>query len=139
MAGNKFIPEMHLNSLNLCKNFQKFMQTGNTNYIFRNDLNKACFQHYMAYSKHKDLTKRTQSDKFLGDKAFKTASNPKYERYHRGLALIVYKFFDKKSKGSAIKSMSNQQLVNELHQPIIRKIKKEEFVLHLKTILRVLV
>ena len=52
------------------------MQTGNTNYIYRNDLDKACFQHNMACGKYKDLTKRTQSDKVLRNKAFEIASNP---------------------------------------------------------------
>ena len=52
------------------------MQTGNTNYIYRNDLDKACFQHNMAYGKYKDLTKVTQSDKVLRNKAFEIASNP---------------------------------------------------------------
>ena len=42
---------------------EKFMQTGNTDFIYRNELDKACFQHDMAYDKSKDLTKRTQSDK----------------------------------------------------------------------------
>ena len=54
----------------------------------------------------------------------KIASNPRYNRYERGLALVVYKFFDKKSKGNGIKSMSNQQLVDEIHKPIIRKFKR---------------
>ena len=58
------------------------------------------------------LTKRTQSDKFLKDKAFEIASNPKYDGYQRGLASMVCNFFDKKSKGSGIKSMPNQQLKN---------------------------
>ena len=61
------------------------MQTGDTNYIYKNDLDKACFQHDMAYGKYKDLTKRTQSDKFLWDKAFEIASNPKHDEYQRGL------------------------------------------------------
>ena len=45
----------------------------------------------------KTLVKRTQSDKFLNDKAFKIASDPKYDGYQRGLASMVYRFFDKKS------------------------------------------
>ena len=53
------------------------MQTGNTNYIYKNDLDKTCFHHDMAYGKFKDLTKRTESDKVLRGKAFKIASNPK--------------------------------------------------------------
>ena len=56
----------------------------------------------MAYENFKDLTKRTQSDKALRDKAFKIAKNPKYDSYQRRLASMVYKFFDKKSSGSGI-------------------------------------
>ena len=77
---------------------EKFMQTGNTNYIYKNDIDNACFQHDMAYGKCKDLTKTTQSDKVLSHKAFKIASNPKYDGYQRGLPSMVYNFFDKKSK-----------------------------------------
>ena len=67
------------------------MQTGNTDFIYRNELDKACFQHDMAYGKTKDLTKRTQSEKGLRDEAFKIAGDPKYNGYQRGLALMVYK------------------------------------------------
>ena len=69
------------------------MQTGNTNYIYRNDLDKACFQHDMAYNKYKDVVKRPVPDKVLKDKSFKIAGNPKYDGYERGLASMVYKFF----------------------------------------------
>ena len=102
------------------------MQTRDTNYINRNELDKACFQH-MAYGKYKDLEKRRQSDKVLKGKAFEIANNPKYDGYQRGLASIVYRFFDNKSKGTSIKSMRNQQLANELHTPIIRKFKIQHF------------
>ena len=78
----------------------------------------------MAYGKYKNLERRTQSDKVLKGKAFEIANNSKYDGYQRGLASMVYSFFDKKSKGSGIKSMSNQQLANELHKPIIRNFKK---------------
>ena len=97
------------------------MQTGNTDFIYRNELNEACFQHDMAYGKSKGLVKRTQSDKFLKDKAYKTASDPRYDSYQRGLASLVYKFFDKKSKGSGITNEPNYQLTNELHKPIVWK------------------
>ena len=60
------------------------MRTENTNYIYKNDLDKACFQHDMAHHKYNDLTKRTQSDKVLKHKAFKIASNQKYDGYQRG-------------------------------------------------------
>ena len=100
------MPEMHLKqpdfTYSACGPFtknkeriEKFMQTGNTDYIYKNDLDKACFQHDMAYSKFKDLAKRTQSDKVVRDKAFEIASNPKYNGYQRGSASIVYKFFYK--------------------------------------------
>ena len=72
------------------------MQTGNTDLIYKNELDKACFQNDMVYRKTKDLVKRTQSDKVLKDKAFEISSDPKYDGYQRGLALMVYKIFDKK-------------------------------------------
>ena len=78
----------------------------------------------MAYGKLKDLVKRTQSDKVLRDKAFKIASNPKYDGFQRGLASMVYKLFDKKSNGSGITNELNYQLANELHKPVIQKFKK---------------
>ena len=102
------------------------MQTGKTDYIYKNDLDKACFQHDMSYGKHKDLNKRTQSNKDLRNKAFEIASNPKYNGYQRGLASMVYNLLDKKSKGRSIK-FSNQQLADELHKPIIRKFKIRKF------------
>ena len=131
------MPEMHLKQLGFtysaCGPFtknkeriKKFMQTGNTNFIYKNELDKACFQHDMAYGKTKDLVKRTQSDKVLKDKAFKIASDPKYDGYQRGLASMVYKFFDKKSSGSGTVNEPNYQLANKLHKPINKKFKKSK-------------
>ena len=99
------------------------MQTGNADFIYKNELDRASFQHDMAYGKSKDLAKRTQSDKVLGDKAFKITSDPKYDGYQR--ASMVYKFFDKKSSGSGI-TEPNYQLADEIHKPIIRKFKKRK-------------
>ena len=99
---------------------KKFMQTGNTNFIYKNELDKACFQRDMAYGKSKDFAKRTQSDKVLRDKAFKIASDPKYDGYQRGLASVVYKFFEKKSSKSGIANEPNNQLANELQKQIIK-------------------
>ena len=73
----------------------------------------------MAYGKSKDLAKRTQSEKALKDKAFKIATDPKYDGYQRGLASIVNKFFDKKSSESGIANEPNYQLANKLHKQII--------------------
>ena len=135
LVGDKLMPQTHLKQPGFTYNafgpftknkvrIQKFMQTGDTNYIYKNELDKAYFQHDMAYGKYKDLEKRTQSDKVLKDKAFAIANNPKYDRYQRGLASMLYKSFDKKSKETGTKSMPNQQLANELHKPIIRRFQK---------------
>ena len=78
------------------------MQTGNTDFIYKNELDEACFQHDMAYGKSKDLAKTTQSDKVLGDNAFKIASDPECDGYQKGLMSMVYKVFDKKSSGSGV-------------------------------------
>ena len=81
LTGDKFMPEMHLRqpgfTYSACGRFtkskeriQKFMQTGDTNYICKNDLDKACFQHDMAYGKYKNLERGRESDKVLKDKSF---------------------------------------------------------------------
>ena len=146
LAGDKFMPEMHLRqsgfTYSACglltkkkERTEKFMQTGNTDFIYKNELDKACFQHDMAYGKAKNLVRRTQSDKILRDKAFKIASDPKYDGYQRGLASMVYKFFDKKSIGSGI-TEPNYQLVDELHKlhKQLENLRKEKYIHHLETI-----
>ena len=142
LVGDKFMPEMHLRqpgfTYNACGPFtktkgriQKFKQTGDSRYVYKNGLDKACFQHDMAYGDFKDLKRRKSADNVLRDKAFNIAKNPKYDGYQRGLASMVYKVFDKKTKGSGVtlanKSIpQNEQLAEELHKPIIRKFKKRE-------------
>ena len=80
----------------------------------------------MAYGYFKDLARKTASDKLLRDKAFNIAKNPKYDEYQKGLASMVYKFFDKKSVGSVVTMPENNeikqnlQLAEELHKQIIR-------------------
>ena len=144
------MPEMHLKQPNFtysaCGPFtknkeriEKFMQTGNSDFISTNKLDKPCFQHDMAYGKTKDLVKRTQLDKVLKNKAFKIASDSKYDGYQRGLASMVYKLFDKKSKGSGIANETYYQLANELHKTIIRKSKKRKVSSFLETIFAVLI
>ena len=101
------------------------MQTGDPNDIYKNELDKACFGHDAAYSDSRDLSKRTAANKFLRNKAFNIARDLKYDEYQRGLASMVYKLFDKKSAGSGIKLIpQNEHLANELHKPIIKKFKK---------------
>ena len=143
LTGDKFMPEMHLRqpgfTYSACGPFtkykeriQKIMNTGDTRFIYKNDLDKACFQHDSAYSDSKDLIKKTQSDKILRDKAFNIAKNPKYDGYQRGLVSMIYKFFDKKSRGSGINKenkenfFKNSKLANKLHKPVIRKFKKRK-------------
>ena len=117
LVGDKFMPEMHLKqsgfTYSACGPFtknkgrtEKFMQTRNADFIYKN---KPCFQHDMACGKSKDLIKRIKSDKVLKYKVFKIVSDPKYDAYQRGLASMVYKFSDKKSKGSSI---VNNQVIN---------------------------
>ena len=84
------MPEVHLrepqfvySACRLCtktkERIQKFKETGDTSYIYKNELDKACFEHDMAYGDFKDLAKRTAVDKVLRDKAFKVASAQKYD------------------------------------------------------------
>ena len=153
LAGDKFMPEIcNLKqpgfTYSACGSFiknkkriQKFKETGDTSYIYKNELDKPRFQHDKAYGDFKDLAKRTAAHKVLIDKAFKIASDQKYDAYQRGLASMVYKFFDQKSQGSGRHSSStwyrpsssanneikeNTQLADELHKPIIRKFIKRK-------------
>ena len=146
------MPEMHLRQpqfvYSACGPFtrhkeriKEFKRTGDTRYIYRNELDKTCFQHDSRYEDHKDLINRKKSDKVLRDKAYDIASNPKYDGYQRGLASMVYKFVDKKSTaepsslertGSGFKKLKNTTkpnssiLADELHKPIIRKFNKRK-------------
>ena len=143
LVGNQFMPEMHLRqprfTYSACGPFtknkgriEKFMQTGNTDFIYKNELDEACFQHDMAYGKSKDLVKRTQSDKVLRDKAFKIANDRKYDGYQRELGSMICKFFDKKSKGSGITTnefnyhLAKNYINYKLNKPVIKKFKKRK-------------
>ena len=114
------------------KIIQTFREAGDTSYIYKKELDKACLQHDMAYGGFKDVKRRTASHKIIRDKAFYIAKNPKYDGYQRGIAYMVYKFFDKKSSGRSRPLPSaplivnndtkqNLQLAKELHKPIIKK------------------
>ena len=115
LAGDKFMPDIHLRqpgfTYSACGTFpkikeriQKFKETGDSRYIYQNELDKACFQHDMAYEDFKGLTRRTASDKILRDKACNIAKNLKYDGYQRGLASMVYRFFNKKASGGIFKN-----------------------------------
>ena len=114
LAGDKFMPEMHLKqpgfTYSACGSFtkhkeriKKIKETGGVRYIYQIKLDKACFQHDMAYGDFKDLNRRTAADTALCDKAFNITKDPKYDIYQRGVASVVYKLFDKKTSGGGIK------------------------------------
>ena len=116
---------------------QKFQETGDASYIYKNELDEACFQHDMTNGDFKDIARRTASDKVLRDKTFNVAKTRKCGGYQKELASMVYKFFDKKSTSLSDKSVSgsgvanneikqNLQIAEELHKPIIRKFKKRK-------------
>ena len=150
LAGDKFMPEIHLKqpgfTYSACGPFtknkeriEKFMQTGNTDFIYKNELDKACFQHNIAYGKSKDLTKRNDSDKVLRNKAFKIASDSKFGGYQRGLASMLYMFFEEKnSSGSSIPTEPNYQLSNELER-LLENLRSEKFIHLLDAIFVVLI
>ena len=123
LAVYKVMSKIHLTqprlTYNTCTPFtknkermQKSKETGDSRYIYQNDLDKAYFQHDMAYKDFKDISRRKASDKILRDKAFNIAKNRNYDGYQRGLASMVYSFVDKKIYGSGVKSeiTSKQQL-----------------------------
>ena len=132
LAGDKLVPEMHLKqsefTYSACGPFTetkerilKFKETGDRNYIYKNEFDKACFQHNMAYGDLKDLARRTTSDKVLKDKAFNIANNPKYDEYRSSIfgftfldRSLVYKFFDKKTSGSCVNTHENNERSLEL-------------------------
>ena len=134
LTGEKSMPEMHLKqpgfTYSACGHFtknkgriQKFKETGDTIYILKNGLNKACLQHDMPYGDFKDLSRRTASDRALKDKVFNIPKNPKYDGYQRWLVSMVYKIFDEKSAGCGVNMhANNEKLAEELHKPIINKL-----------------
>ena len=103
LAGDKFMPEMHLRQpqfvYSACGPFSRhkerikeFKHTGDTSLLYRN----ACFKHDAAYTKYKDVENRLIPNRKLKNSAYDIGSNPKYDRYQRGLASMVYKLFDSK-------------------------------------------
>ena len=152
LAGDKFMPEMHLRQpqfvYSACGPFtrqkeriKEFKRTGDTLLLYRNELDKACFKHDAAYTKNKDVENRLISDQKLKNSAYDIAINPKYDGYQRGLASMVYKFFDSKiapldkktmsgkgnAKHSSLERMrNNKTLVKELHKPVIKKFNKRK-------------
>ena len=130
LVGDNFMLEMHLKqpvfTYSACGPFTKnkerilkFKETGDTSYIYKNELDKACFQHNMAYGDFKHLVRRTVSDRILREIAFNLVKNPKYDGHQRRLASMVYKCFDKKSAGSGIDNNNNNNNSNNNSNNII--------------------
>ena len=143
LAGDKFTPEMHLRQpqfiYSACGPFtrhkeriKEFKRTGDARLLYRNELDKACFKHDAAYAKYEDVKNKLISDQKLRNSAYDIASNPKYDGYQRGLAGMVYKFFDSKVAPLDKKTMSgkgiknNKILAEELHKPVIKKFNKRK-------------
>ena len=143
LAGDKFMPEMHLRQprfvYSVCGPFtaheesiKEFKRTRDTRLLYTNELDKACFKHDAAYAKYKDVENRLISDRKLKNSVYDIASNPIYDGYQRGLASMVYKFFDSKVAPLDKKTMlgkgikNNKILVEELHQPVIKKFNKRK-------------
>ena len=143
LAGDKFMPEMHLRQpkfvYSACGSFtrhkeriKEFKCTGDTRYLYRNELDKTCFKYDAAYSKYKNVENRLISDQKLRNSAYDIASNRKYDGYQRGLASMVYKFFDSKVAPFDKKTMSgkgtknNKHLAKELHKSVIKKFEKRK-------------
>ena len=140
MTGDKFMPELHLKQPGFtyiacgqftkhCERIQKFRETGKLKHLYWNELGKACFVHDAAYSENKGLAKRSISDKILKNRAYEIARNLGYDWYHRALASMVYKGFDKKTGSGA---SVNEQLAKELHKPVTKKSKKRKFYVRFK-------
>ena len=134
LAGEKFKPKLHLRQLGLpystCRRFvkhresiQKFRKTNNLKHLYRKELDKSCFGRDAVYSDSKDLAKGTILDKVLKDRAYEIATNPNCDGYQRGLASMVYKFFDKKTwSGVSV----NRFVAEELLEPVIKKFKRRK-------------
>ena len=139
---DKFMPEMHLwdpkvKKYSACGPFTRhqkridvFMRVGNIIYILKNRLDASFFQHDSACAKYKDRLNRKQSDIVLKNKALKIATDPRVNGYQRGLASMVYKFFNERTKGSGINlqanSLNNEVLAEELHKTIIKNLKRRK-------------
>ena len=119
LMGDKLIPELHhwdpkVKKYSACGPFtnnqeriNQLMKDGRLSHLYKNELDKACCQYDAAYNKYKDLKNRTQSDIFLKNKAYQIAVDPKVDGFQRGLASMVYKYFNERSEkvlGSGIEN-----------------------------------
>ena len=139
------MPEMQLKqwgfTYGACGSFTKnkeriknFKERGDTEYIYKNELDKACFEHDVAYGDFKDLARRIATNKFLRHKAFNIAKSPKYDGYQKAIASMVYKIFDKKSAGRGVNMHANNEKLKNYTNQLLKNFKKEQFIQDSKTI-----
>ena len=139
LSGDKFMPEMHFKqpgcTYSACGPFtknkeriEKIKETGDSRYIYENELDKACIQLDMSFGDFKDLNRRTIADKVLRDKAFNIAKNLKYHKYQRGSASMMYKSSNQKTYCGTVKDkiISNKEVAEEFHKQVIRKLNKRK-------------
>ena len=155
LVGDKFMPEIHLKqqgfTYSACEpftknreRFQKFKETVDTSYIYKKKLDKACFQHDVAYGDLKDLKRRTASDKILRDKTFNIAKNSKYDVdiHQEGLLLWFIIFLIKSRNEAVLLIMRLNKIFNSLKNytnPLLENLKKEKFIQDLKIVFGVLI
>ena len=106
---------------------------GDSKYIYKNELDKTCSQPDMAHGDCKNLHRRTIMNIIWRDKVFNIAKSPKYDGYQRGLASVVYTFFDKKTsntnKGTGINSENKYPkglAMQTISKRMIRKFEKQK-------------
>ena len=148
LTGDNFLPELHLKQLGFtysgCGPFtkhleriQQFKEIGHLKYLYKNELDKTCFLHDVAFCNSEDLTKRIISDKILKYRAYEILGNRGYDRYQRALENMFYKLFDKKTGSGAIATSKagasvNEQLAEELHKLITKKFKRRKVCMRFK-------
>ena len=123
VAGVRLVHEMHLRqprfTYKTCRPFPKTKErkqklkkkTGDSRYIYQNELGKAWFQHDVVYGDLKGLRRGATADKVLRGKAFNIVKNRKYDEHQRGLAAMVYNFFDKKTLAKKLKLHQTRNLL----------------------------
>ena len=138
LVGDKFMPELHLwdpkiKKYSACGPFTKHKQRisqsiedGRLRHIYKNELDKVCFQHDMAYNSYKDLKEITQSDIVLKNKNYKIAVNLQIDGFQRALASMVWRFLNERSKKVLGSGVNNKQSADELHKPIIKNFKRRK-------------
>ena len=140
LAGDKFMPEMHLTqpgfTYSACAPFtkkkeriQKFKETSDSRYIFQNKLYKACFHHCVAYVDFKNLPRKTVFDKILHDIPFNIAKILKYDGYQLEFASTVNKLLIK-----ILLALMIQEVPENFTNQLLRNLKIKKYTYLLKTV-----